>query len=241
MPASRAVQASLDLMRMPVWASALRRQPLPPDILQLIQIAAGIPEILTPAASAAQVTERALRCAATFYLQEMLFFPGADFHRNLGLERSATRAQMRLHMRWLLRWLHPDHNPEPGTTDLAKRVILAWRELGCRSAQSPSHSQSTTVQKQVSHGRLGRVPWIAVPIEKFESSAKRSVMQRIVFLAVLVIIAAILFVPDSLLLGWLASFGRSLPPKADVVSFDSIIAQKVHLLAQSHAGSGIKP
>lgn len=220
MASYRAVDLALDLMRMPTLAPILREQPLPSDLLDLIRIAARNADVSAVAAEASGVSERMLRSAAIFYLQEMLFSPGADAYRNLGADRDASRAEMRLHMRWLLQWLHPDHNPDPDANFLAERVISAWRQLGAgrgavsKPIEKPSHRSRPLVAKSPLQDRWRgvRVPWIAVPFE--QPQAKRKSKQRLYRVITLVFAVggaiALIFTPDDTLLGWVHLFSTSI-------------------------------
>lgn len=175
-----AIKFALDLLRMPALAPILRTQPLPIDILDAIRVAAGCPEASESAQVSTQEPLDVIQRAATLYLHEALFFPGASPHRNLGVAVGASRAQMRLHMRWLLRWLHPDHNSDEMATLLAMRVIKAWREIGARNWREGVVEKN---QQQLDLGGARpaalrppatlRLRWIPVPIPRAPSIGRR--------------------------------------------------------------------
>jgi hypothetical protein len=217
MASRRAVDLALDLMRMPTLAPILSEQPFPSDLLDLIRIAARNADVAAAAAEASSVSERMLRSAAIFYLQEMLFSPGADAYRNLGVDRDASRAQMRLHMRWLLQWLHPDHNPDPAANLLAERVIGAWRQLGAgkgavsKPIEESSHRPRPSVAKSPLQDcrRDLRVPWIAVPFE--QPRTKRKSKHRVIAFGFAVGGAiALMLTSDEALLSWVHLLGVSI-------------------------------
>jgi len=216
MAGQRAINLALDLARMPALAAAMRKQTLPSDLLEVIRIAAGCPEASKAALAATQEPLRVIRAAAIFYLEEMLFFPDAGLHRNLGVAADASKAQMRLHMRWLLQWLHPDHNSDETAAFLAARVINAWHELGRRDR--PEGSASSARQQRISpqpspnnlrrHATM-RVRWIAVPLPSVPSARRRGQRAIILFLAAAAVFALI-FLPDAALFGW-PSFIADIP------------------------------
>jgi hypothetical protein len=202
----RAIELALDLTRMPALAPILRTQPLPFDILDAIRIAAGCSEASESAHVSTQEPLDVIQCAATLYLQEALFFPGASPHRNLGVAPGASRAQMRLHMRWLLRWLHPDHNSDEMASLLAVRVIKAWREIGQRNwpAGAAETKQEPPVlggsrHKAPRHRSTLRLRWIPVPIPRAPSIGRRKYFVRIVLAGAAAL--ALIFLSDAILFG----------------------------------------
>lgn len=199
MARQRAIDLALDLARMPALAAVMRKQALPSDLLEVIRIAAGCPEASKAALAATQEPLRVIRAAAIFYLEEMLFFPDAGLHRNLGVATDAPKAQMRLHMRWLLQWLHPDHNSDETAAFLAARVINAWRELGRRDRSEGSASaRQQPISRRPSLATM-RVRWIPVPIRSSVSSARRRSQRAIIFFVAAAAVFALIFFPDAAL------------------------------------------
>ncbi|MEI9805537.1 MAG: J domain-containing protein [Pseudolabrys sp.] len=152
--------------------------PLPPDILDVIRIAAESPEACQEATLATGRPGPELVDAARFYLQQVLFREDADAYRILGIKAGDSRASARAHMRWLLRWLHPDRN---GGWDAvyAKRIVQAWREVSNDSVTPRvSHpvadaGKINTRRNGVRHRNSVRLPWIAQPyVEKAEISRR---------------------------------------------------------------------
>lgn len=202
----RAIDVALDLARMPSFSAVVRRRPVPADILEVIQVAAGCPEALQAATEAVREPLSIIKAAAIFYLQEALFFPGADLHRNLGVAPGASRAQMRLHMRWLLQWLHPDHNSDETARLLAARVIGAWQELGRRERSESRIEREAAGQRSVPVRTAAKRPpakrssalsrvrirWIAVPLPSARSAPSRGQRAIIVVLAAAAALALIL-------------------------------------------------
>lgn len=208
--ARRAIDLALDLARMPALAGTMREQPLPSDILDLIRVAAGCPEASKAVLVQTQQSLRVIQAAAVLYLEEMLFFPDAGLHRNLGVAADATKADMRLHMRWLLQWLHPDHNADETAGLLAQRVIHAWRELGRRDLPESSVVISSALQRRTSgqaslnnrrYRTKMRARWIPVPVQPAPSAPRRGLRAIVIVLAVAGALALI-FVPNAFLFGW---------------------------------------
>ncbi len=212
----RAIDLALDLARMPALARIMRKQVLPADLLDVIRIAAGCPEVSEAALAATHEPLSVIRAAAVFYLEEMLFFPDAGLHRNLGVAPGASRAQMRLHMRWLLQWLHPDHNPDETAGLLAQRVIKAWRELGRRERadanpesmlQPRPESRQSPVKKPTRPATI-RLRWIAVPLQS-PPAVRRSNLRSVIFVLAAAVAAASVLFPDAIVASWVQFIGAA--------------------------------
>ncbi len=171
MPEARALDHALELARNPSLAKAMRHRPLPSGVLDVIKVAA-----LGPREDGASPIEhgdprRALHEAAVLYLFEMLFFPGADHYRRLGVNAGASRDDMRRHMHWLLRWLHPDQNPSDYSARLTETVLDAWRAVGSPQGphvetrwQKPRRMEEVARARPSSRRRGSNIPWIAMPV-----------------------------------------------------------------------------
>src|SRR5215510_6237708 len=123
------IDSALDLARMPSFARTSMSSAIPPDIIELMRIAAGSPEACQTAVAKTGEPISVVIEAARFYLQHVLFRPDADCYRILGIEPTTSRATARSHMRWLLQWLHPDRNNNSWDAVYAERVLKAWREV----------------------------------------------------------------------------------------------------------------
>ena len=159
------IEFALDLARMPVLARSSAAPALPPNILELMRIAAACPEACE--AAVARTGEPALVVieAARFYLQQVLFRPEADSYRILGIEPTASRETARNHMRWLLEWLHPDRNNNSWDAVYAERVLKAWRELfafhGPAAKPTGSRAGASSNMKKKADVQPIWMPWIA--------------------------------------------------------------------------------
>lgn len=163
--ARHAIDFALDLARMPALARTSVAPVVPPDVVELMRIAAGHPQACQTAAQETGEQAPVLVAAARFYLQQTLFRPEADCYRILGINPATPRATARSHMRWLLQWLHPDRN---NTWDAvyAERVLKAWHEVS--ASQQPPVTLNGTRTAPSQNGRRAaaaiRLPWIEQPI-----------------------------------------------------------------------------
>jgi len=159
------VQLALDLARMPTLARTSVISPLPPNIVELMRIAAGSREACQAAMTKTGEPATVLIEAARFYLQQVLFRPEADCYRILGIEPTASRATARSHMRWLLQWLHPDRNRNSWDAVYAERVLKAWREVSAADGPAPSDLRARApAKKNKKRDSKAWLPWIEQPI-----------------------------------------------------------------------------
>lgn len=126
---SSAIEQALALLRAPALLAAVRQRPLPDDLPQLFRLAAGDDALYRQIESATGEPRAQLEEAAIFYLQQVLFAPGADSYRVLGVAPDAADEQIKQHFRLLQRWLHPDRNHDEWDAVYADRVNRAWQDL----------------------------------------------------------------------------------------------------------------
>jgi hypothetical protein len=195
MAQSHVIELALDLARMPALARTSALPPLPPNIIELMRIAAASPEACQKAVAKTGEPIAVLIEAARFYLQQVLFRADADCYRILGIEPTASRATARDHMRWLMEWLHPDRNNNSWDGVYAERVLKAWREVSASAATGFSLTPVSSTKKKRWRSRTIRRPWIERPGER-QSLAIRSPYRAFVLWAVpvgLVVIFLALF------------------------------------------------
>jgi hypothetical protein len=173
MSSFRGIALALDLARMPALAHSLEKLPLPADMLEVMRVAAGSPEMCQSASQVTGQPPAVLIEAARFYLQQMLLRPDADSYRVLGLKPGASRELARQHMRSLLQWLHPDVNSEWDAV-YAERVLKAWREVSAEISSSAasnarSHILEPGTKAQVHSALRARIPWIQRPQQKVKT------------------------------------------------------------------------
>jgi len=163
------IELALDLARMPALARSSAVPPLPPNIVELMRIAAASPEACRAAVAQTGEPRHVLIESARFYLQQVLFRPDADSYRILGIQPAASRATAREHMRWLLEWLHPDRNNNSNSWDTvyAERVLKAWREVSNGSAAKPNLTvtRASSDQNRKRRSRPIREAWIERPVQ----------------------------------------------------------------------------
>ncbi|HEY9147029.1 MAG TPA: J domain-containing protein, partial [Thiobacillus sp.] len=125
----QALDQALAFWRAPALLANARHRPLPDDVLDVVRIAAGDSNAAGQGAEATGADPGELTEAAAFYLQQLLFAPGTDSYRVLGVNPGADDARIKEHYRWLVRWLHPDRNPDEWEALYADRVNRAWQDL----------------------------------------------------------------------------------------------------------------
>jgi hypothetical protein len=194
------IELALDLARMPALARSSGAPAIPPNVIELMRIAAACPEACHAAVVQTGQPTTAVIEAARFYLQQVLFRPDADCYRILGIKPTASRATARNHMRWLLEWLHPDRNQNGWDGVYAERVLRAWREVSSGSPVTPSFSLAQVSSTQKKRGRIQaiRLPWIERPMER-RSQGMRSPHRAVILWAGLVIIFLALWSANAIL------------------------------------------
>jgi hypothetical protein len=165
------IELALDLARMPALARRSAVPPLPPNIIELMRIAAASPEACRAAVAQTGEPRHVVIESARFYLQQVLFRPDADCYRILGVQPTTSRATAREHMRWLLEWLHPDRNNNNNSWDTvyAERILKAWREVSAAngSAAKPNLAvaRASSDQNKKTRSRPIRLAWVERPVQ----------------------------------------------------------------------------
>jgi hypothetical protein len=120
----------LAIYRDPTRVAEVRDRPLPEPMVPVIKVAAGDAGLAGEWAEASGAAPEDVTEACVFFLQQILFAPGADAYRVLGASADAPQARLREHYGLLMRWLHPDRNSDDGWEQVyADRVNQAWQEL----------------------------------------------------------------------------------------------------------------
>jgi len=163
-----ALYHALDLANMPVLARVMREQPLPPKVLDVIKVAAGCEETLGRAQDMTGQNPDVIIEATQLYLREVLFAPGADYYRMLGVSQSAPRKEIRENMLWLMKWLHPDRETSRWQSVFAQRVTVAWDGLKSPERRARYDRELLRQQpvKRRRRRRPPRIPWISGPVVK---------------------------------------------------------------------------
>lgn len=126
---SPALEQALAAFHAPALLLRLRERALPDDALLLVRIAAGETEARESASAISGESEAVIVEAAVLFIQQLMFFPGSDSYRVLGVAAQAPGSLIKEHHRWLVRWLHPDRNLDEWDAVYADRVSHAWQDL----------------------------------------------------------------------------------------------------------------
>ena len=182
------INLALDLARMPTLAGSSGAPAIPPNIIELMRIAAGSPEECAAAVAKSGEPTPVVIEAARFYLQQVLLQHDADCYRILGITPAASRATARDHMRWLMEWLHPDRNNNSWDAVYAERVLKAWREVSAAKGSAAKTSFSVAQASRKKKKQRGaiktiRLPWIERTVER-RSLAIRSPYRAFILWAV---------------------------------------------------------
>lgn len=129
MSAAEALKAAIDLFHLPSQVRVVRSLPLPTGTDFLLRLASGEARAAREAEINSDRSANASRAAAIFFIEQILLSPESDEYRILGLDHTATMAELRAHMALLLKWLHPDLAADEHKSLMARRVIEAWNKV----------------------------------------------------------------------------------------------------------------
>jgi hypothetical protein len=127
--AAEALRAAVDLFHLPSQVRVVRSLPLPAGTEFLLRLASGEARAAHEAEIHSDRSANASRAAAIFFIEQILLSPESDEYRILGLDQTATMAELRAHMALLLKWLHPDLTADEHKSLMARRVIEAWNKV----------------------------------------------------------------------------------------------------------------
>lgn len=151
-----ALEQALALRSAPSLRQVLRSRPLPAGVLVVLEIAGGNRQTVLACARKSAESPRVLAEAAVLFVQQVLFFEGADHYRLLGVGVDAKQDTIHEHYRWLLRWLHPDRGEQRWETTFAERVTAAWNVL-----RSPERRAAYDAQLSIQPAPRQRLPRVA--------------------------------------------------------------------------------
>jgi hypothetical protein len=189
-----AIEIALDLREMPSLAKIIRKRPLPPELTEVLRVAAGSQEVAQEFASKYRRSEAHIREACVFFLQQAVLFPGADSYRTLGLAPGAPPDQIREHRRWLLMWLHPDRNRDKWEVALFDKVVAAANAINGGKPASPARSVGTAGRRRHRNGRSLRPVKRPEPAPRPNISVKPLVLVLLAATAFLLSVAAVVSV-----------------------------------------------
>jgi hypothetical protein len=170
----------------------MRRQALPPGVLDVIKLAAGLPEPMAQAKRETSLPADQLRDAAVLYLHQVVLHADADPRRVLGVNDDAGLDELRENRRWLLMWLHPDRNSDRWESAIFNRVQQAWMELS--QADEPTVSERPARGARPSrakHRRPAPMPWVRIPLEPEKRRNTAARLVKVALLSLLVILAGV--------------------------------------------------
>jgi hypothetical protein len=128
-PHEATVKSAIALFLTPSRVRIVRSEALPVDTIILLRIASGDAEALALAAETTEHKSDVISSAATFFVEQILFAPGADSYRILGAHSDAPTIDLRRNMALLLKWLHPDSVTSSQHSVYATRITTAWGDL----------------------------------------------------------------------------------------------------------------
>jgi DnaJ-like protein len=129
MSVGMALKTAIDLVHVPSQVRLRRVEPLPDGVEMLLRIAAGEGAAESAAVAETGRSRDLVRHAATFFIEQILFAPGADSYRILGANAQASAGELRRNVALLMRWLHPDSDPRSDRSIFVGRVTAAWNDL----------------------------------------------------------------------------------------------------------------
>ena len=160
---SRVFDLVLGVFREPGLVTELREKELPENLSLVIRLAAGEGAALQCALDTTGETAETLVEACVFFLQQVLFAPGADSYRVLGADDDAPQDRLRDNYRWLMKWLHPDRNQDGWEAVYADRVNVAWQDLKTpdRRAEYDRRPRSTQMLAPATPAPMRRIGPVA--------------------------------------------------------------------------------
>jgi hypothetical protein len=163
-----ALKMAIDLKLVPSQVRLLRSEPLAEGVVTLLHIAAGDEEVEQAAAEVVGRSREFIRSAATFFIEQILFAPGADSYRVLGANAQAPANELRQHVGLLMRWVHPDLDPQGDRSIYCGRVTAAWNDLKSPERRSAYDEEQRNKSKAPNKARAkARNP-------PFQRAAKKS-------------------------------------------------------------------
>lgn len=126
---SPALIAALHLLMAPSQVRLMREAPLPKDVQLLLRIAAKDEDAIRRAATISNRPRVQIEEAAQFFIEQVLWYPGADCYRVLGGTPKTSRAELKKNLSLLMVWLHPDKDRNDYRSAFIVRVTAAWNEL----------------------------------------------------------------------------------------------------------------
>ncbi len=141
---SKALSLAIDGFQAPSRMHALRHNELPHDIEFLLRLVSGDAEAERQAVEGTGRAPAFIISASEFFIEQVLFAPGADAYRVLGASSSVDIQILRRNMALLFRWLHPDTAPVHLREAGFLRVSAAWNQV--KTPDRRSHYDAMQVE-----------------------------------------------------------------------------------------------
>jgi hypothetical protein len=158
-----ALRAAIGMFYVPSRVHVMRSAPLPSGINLLLRLAAGDADAADEAQKLCERSADVTRPAAAFFIEQVLLCASDDSYRLLGLDNTATAAELRAHMALLLKWLHPDRGGEAHRLHLAQRVIQAWDKVKTPERRQRYDAEHPKRTLKPASRKAGRRRFIARP------------------------------------------------------------------------------
>jgi hypothetical protein len=129
MQATHAVRVAVRVFVDPRTARNLATGPMPAQVIEVLQLAAGAPEKLAEWSQALNLPPAQLVDIAVYFIEHIMMPPAASHYRVLGVEPDASAPRIQAHYRWLLRALHADRPTAGWHLVMAERVNEAYAAL----------------------------------------------------------------------------------------------------------------
>jgi hypothetical protein len=168
--AGEALKVAIDLFHLPSQVRVVRSLPLPKGTEFLLRLASGETRAAREAEMHGDRSANANRAAAIFFIEQILLSPESDEYRILGLDHTATKAELRAHMALLLKWLHPDLTSNEHKSLMARQVIEAWNKIKV-SKRSIDRIAENAISRQAR-------PDMVSPANPQPQSTKRALARR---------------------------------------------------------------
>ena len=169
MPSAEALATALSMVNCPQLTSRAREVPLPKGVTFLLEVAAGESHAVKEACVLTGQTEKHLRKAAVFFIEQVLLTQRADHYRVLGCSLRSSNGDLRKHMALMMKWLHPDvvgdDSPTLGfdKTLYANRVTEAWEALKTDDRRAAYDEALVTNTKEQRAANLSRSRLLSAP------------------------------------------------------------------------------
>lgn len=226
MIARSAVEDAVNVYKQPARLHGLAYDQLPPDILNVIKIAACDSETTKFYAESSKIDELKLREAAEFYLHQIFLKAGKSRHLMLALPLAANLEAVRAHRRWLQKWLHPDRAGSKWRSAYFNQVAIAAASLEADITKSvhgdglvnvASHKSAIVIRPRLAPSKLASKSGSSSPMKRITLPLwvrlKRiSLGAKIVIIGALVLVVSLPFIPDitaGLLGAWQNALNRA--------------------------------